>query len=477
MMRSMYSGVAGLRAHQTKMDVIGNNIANVNTVGFKSSNVRFEDVYYQTLQGATGSNEMAGTAGQNAMQVGLGSSVSSITTNITSQGAAQATNNPFDIMINGDAFFVVNQGGSNYFTKAGNFNVDGNGYLCNTSGALVMGWQVNNEGTAIDVNQVSSLHVMSPENLYAKPEATKEVYVTGNIDQKGFPKDGQHMNISFYDNMGNKFTAKMIATQNDTNKENYSVNITDIIDSNNKSIFVDEKEVAGSTEYSLNATSFSFGGIDYDISLNADGTVNCTPQKGNGVDLKFNASTGKFASVGTGEDVNKVNLMINSNTGANPFSAVGVNVDFSSITMFAASGKTSLETQMGDLNGKFAGKKVGNMAGVSIDASGKIYGAYDNGDTRLLGQIAVASFANPAGLEAIGGNLFAETQNSGEFDGIGKDPTTGGNSLSTGYLEMSNVDLSAEFTEMITTQRGFQANSRIITTSDSLLEELINLKR
>ena len=132
---------------------------------------------------------------------------------------------------------------------------------------------------------------------------------------------------------------------------------------------------------------------------------------------------------------------------------------------------------MGDLEGANAGKQVGEMTGLAIDASGKIYGKYDNGDSLLLGQIAVATFNNPAGLESVGGNLFSATLNSGDFDGIGQDPSTGGGSLSTGVLEMSNVDLAAQFTDMIVTQRGYQANSRIITTSDTLLEELINLKR
>ncbi len=148
--------------------------------------------------------------------------------------------------------------------------------------------------------------------------------------------------------------------------------------------------------------------------------------------------------------------------------------------MYATSGNSSLESQKGTLDSKGtigAGKQVGNMDGVSIDSSGKIYGKYDNGDSKLLGQIAVASFANPAGLEAVGDNMFAQTQNSGEFDGIGHDVSVGGGRFTTGVLEMSNVDLSQEFTDMITTQRGFQANSRIITTSDTLLEELINLKR
>jgi len=254
--------------------------------------------------------------------------------------------------------------------------------------------------------------------------------------------------------------------------------ITDIKDESGQSIFVTkEVDADGNVTYTNSAiTSFSFGGIDYSsIEVNeTDGKVS--------IDITdkpiitFNGSTGAFVSVGEGDAENpmtKLSLVINADP--DPFRQI--DIDFSSLTMYSTSGSSSLQAYRGDLNGLGAGKKVGNMTGVSIDASGRIYGKYDNGDSKLLGQIAVATFANPAGLEAVGNNMFAATQNSGDFDGIGKDPTTGGGSISTGVLEMSNVDLSQQFTDMITTQRGFQANSRIITTSDTLLEELINLKR
>ena len=141
------------------------------------------------------------------------------------------------------------------------------------------------------------------------------------------------------------------------------------------------------------------------------------------------------------------------------------------------SGKTTIEGSKGGLDNLGKGRTAGNMSGVSIDNAGKIYGVYDNGVSKLLGQVVVAKFANNSGLEAVGNSLFAESQNSGEFDGIGEDITMSGGKFNVGVLESSNVDLASEFTDMITTQRGFQANSRIITTSDTLLEELINLKR
>ncbi len=479
MMRSLFSGVSGLKVHQTKMDVIGNNISNVNTIGFKSSTVTFSDVLYQTTQGATGPNAATGSTGRNAMQIGLGSNVASITSQITAPGASQRTDNPFDVMIEGDGFFVVNKGGSNYFTKAGSFNVDAFGTLCTPTGAAVMGWQVDpNDATKTIADVVSPLNIMSPQNLYAEPEATTAVYVSGNIDSKDTQLTsgtGKMVNIGFFDNMGHSYTADMVIRQSDEATNLYGVALTDIKDADGQSIFVNKilDEETGNVTYEASAiTSFSFGEVEYQVDVSEDGTV--TIDTTDAPEIQFNGSTGAFVSVGDGTDPLK-SLTLSIEAAPNPFKEV--DVDFSSLTMYSTSGSSSLQATRGNLDGVGAGKKVGNMTGLSIDASGKIYGRYDNGDSRLLGQIAVATFSNPAGLEAVGNSMFAATQNSGDFDGIGQDPTQGGGGLTTGVLEMSNVDLSQQFTDMITTQRGFQANSRIITTSDTMLEELINLKR
>ena len=195
--------------------------------------------------------------------------------------------------------------------------------------------------------------------------------------------------------------------------------------------------------------------------------------------LKFNANDGSFAYVGnTGEVAQTLKLSALNRLYQNggPFS--DVNFNFSQTKNLDNGGTSTLGADRGDTSGTIGlGKKIGNMTGVSVDQNGKIYGSYDNGNTVLLGQIAVAQFANASGLEALGNNCYAETLNSGEFDGIGVEVNADGGSMTTGELEMSNVDLSKEFTEMITTQRGFQANSRIITVSDTMLEELVNLKR
>jgi flagellar hook protein FlgE len=479
MMRSLFSGVSGLKVHQTKMDVIGNNISNVNTIGFKASTVTFSDVFYQTTQSASGPNAATGTTGRNAMQIGLGSNVASVKAQMTTSGASQRTDNPFDVMIEGEGFFIVNSGGTNFFTKAGSFNVDSFGTLCTPSGASVMGWQVDmNDPTKTVADAVTPLNIMSPDNLYAEPEATTAAYISGNIDSKDTQissATGKMVNLTFYDNMGHGYTADLRVKQSEDATNVYSVSVTDIKDEDGQSIFVVKNvDDDGNVTYEPSAiTAFNLGDAEYQVEVDTDtGAVNI--DSADAPQLTFNGSTGAFVSIGDGTTPGK-SLSFAIQADPNPFKPI--DVDFSKITMYSSSGSSSLEANKGSLEGIGAGKQVGNMTGVSIDASGKIYGKYDNGDSRLLGQIAVATFSNPAGLEAVGNSMFAATQNSGDFDGIGQDPTQGGGSLTTGVLEMSNVDLSQQFTDMITTQRGFQANSRIITTSDTLLEELINLKR
>lgn len=342
-----------------------------------------------------------------------------------------------------------------------------------------MGWQVDpNDVTKTVADKVSPLTIMSPDNLYAEPEATTACYISGNIDSMDTQLDsdtGKMVNLTFYDSLGHGYTADMIIKRPEDadGTNNFGVQILDIKDETGLSIFAKaNKEDDGTITYTTSD-------IVTGISLNeSSGTVNLDDKTGkvnlsmDAIPLTFNAATGAFTGIGE-ENATTATLTITAENG--PFKAISI--DFSKITMYSSSGSSSLEATRGDLTGNGAGKQVGNMTGVSIDASGKIYGKYDNGDSRLLGQIAVASFANPAGLEAVGNSMYAATQNSGDFDGIGQDPTQGGGSLTTGVLEMSNVDLSQQFTDMITTQRGFQANSRIITTSDTLLEELINLKR
>ena len=547
MMRSMYSGVAGLKSHQTKMDVIGNNIANVNTVAYKSQSVTFSELMYQTTQSASGANATTGTAGINARQIGLGVKTGAINTNITSPGASQTTNNPFDIRITGDAFFVVSDGTDNYFTRDGSFYVDGKGNLAMTSnGYNVMGWQVDDTIGDVKPDTVSALRVMSPENLSYPPDATTKAYVSGIIDQNDTnvtSSSGKNLNLAFYDELGYSYTAKMVM-KNTSDEGVYTLQIGSIIDSSNDPIsitglnFGSSYEVNRETSLKLQdgynwdstgdkitdtagtvvfdasdgalsdeatwtalAKAYGYEGTTAvatfktlkigttsvgDILNNASGArtaagitsipsglTNVTATSltvDNAVSVKYDSNTGKFISAGGG---NSIDLLLSGIS--EKFS--DITVDFSTTTMYNNSGSSTIAATNGDTKGLGSGRKPGKMSGISIQDDGKIYASYDNGQSKLLGQIAVAEFANASGLEKEGDNLYKASQNSGDFDGKGVDIKSNSGYMTTGVLEMSNVDLSAEFTEMITTQRGFQANSRIITVSDTLLEELVNLKR
>lgn len=550
MMRSMYSGVSGLKTHQTKMDVIGNNIANVNTVGFKSSSVTFSEIMYQNLSGASGPNALTGTGGVNAKQIGLGVTTGSTSVNITGAGASQTTGRAFDIKLNdtnsATSFFIVSNGSGTQFTRAGSFYVDGAGNLCMTStGYNVMGWQVDPTTGDIRKDTVSALRVMSEKNMTSAPEATVNGRCEGVLDKNSTDvtsEAGQAMNLSFYDALGYSYVAKFAIKETNRDTGEYTVELTDILDSTNKSILDQTKydsvtgtydpdylgDIFGAVKsqtktytpragwttvdaanniFEYNATYYrydaaagnlvevadngggnyvqvpggttktlaeAFGVSPYATGITMTNGVVTANVSGANYTLKFNPDDGVFDYIGAnGQD--NVFLNLKDTLGGN---FENIDIDFTGTKWFDNGGSSTIGMDKGDVDGKTGtGKKLGDMIGVFVDTNGKIYGSYDNGNTILLGQIAVAQFANAMGLEKVGDNCYTTTLNSGEFDGIGVDITAGGGTMSTGMLEMSNVDLSSEFTEMITTQRGFQANSRIITVSDTLLEELINLKR
>ena len=568
MMRSLYSGVAGLKTHQTRMDVIGNNIANVNTTAYKSSSMTFSELMSQTTQKASGANATTGVGGTNAKQIGLGVKAGAINTAITTQGSAQSTGNPFDIMITGDNFFVVSNGSENFFTRDGSFYVDGAGNLAMTStGYNVMGWGVDKTTGNIKQDTVTALRIMSSANMTYPPEATTKANISGILDQNDkdvTSANGKTVNLNFFDARGYSYTAKFTFKQSGGDKTNeYSMELNKILDSTGKEIDISKlkfgnrsqqkmetkvtlntdaykwdgkvlktkdgtTEVAnladifnqdgslitpqddaaaqkqqkaldaiakaygyeGSTDEFLNLYITSTANKDKQLTIQdllgnmmAGKTTDVLPADGSAITMEgryfegttvvFNKDTGKLESVGG----STTNLNVNA-----AFSALGGNfsdftIDLSECTNYDNKGTSTIGATSGDLDGLGTGRRLGDMIGVSIQKDGMIYASYDNGMTKLLGQIATAAFANASGLEKEGDNLYSATLNSGEFDGIGVDITAGGGYMSPGQLEMSNVDLSSEFTEMITTQRGFQANSRIITVSDTLLEELTNLKR
>ncbi len=564
MMRSLYSGVAGLKTHQTKMDVIGNNIANVNTVSYKSQSVTFNTLLYQTTQAASGANAQTGLGGKNAKQIGLGSKTGAISTQIDTAGSAQTTNNPFDIMITGDSFFIVNNGTSNYFTRDGSFYVDGAGNLCMSStGYNVMGWQVDDKTQTIRQDRVSALKIMDASKMTYEAEATTQGYISGIVDANDSNINstaGKVISMLIYDNLGYQYSAKftMHAT---SNKSQYYMTLEDVLDANGNSIsstynkgihdlvkwggnmtvntndtvslssqaqkydgqgtinMKDPKAKGGPyaldkmngteiqdankavTGYTFTAATIATDkaaqtkdglyqmlknayGMDDDTidtisSMNLDlktGEITITQKNvKNSVVVNYDEGTGTFKSVGDGNTEGNTTVLDFDTDTMKAFS--DVTVDFTPSRQANNNKAATISATNGDTKGNYAGRKLGDMSGVTIGQDGKIYATYDNGCSRLLGQIAVANFANASGLSLEGDNLYAETQNSGAFDGVGSDITGNGGYMTTGELEMSNVDLSSEFTEMITTQRGFQANSRIITVSDTMLEELTNLKR
>ena len=550
MMRSMYSAVSGLKTHQTRMDVIGNNIANVNTVAFKSSSVTFSDILYQTTSNASGANATTGTGGVNAKQIGLGTTAAATKVSITSAGASETTGNPFDIRLtdkNSTNFFIVNNGSENVFTRSGSFYVDGSGNLCMSStGYTVMGWQVDETTGEIRKDTVSALRIMQEKNLTSAPEATTQATIAGVLDENDTDVKndaGRVMNLNFYDNLGYQYTAKFAIKATGTDGK-YTVELTSVLDSNNKNIIadLDKQQIAQIFgNYNANATLGQYGltkdytydkadqtyvdstgkkfkqsatdpivfeevgkptnkvsitdifsGITTTIANNVKNKTNnynvtFDAQTGHATltgeqtsyDLEFDTSSGKFKSIGGENPSVMLNMgalssgLINKNGNFQ-----NITVDFSQCLNYENGGKSTIGADAGAVDGTTGkGRKLGAMTGIFIDTNGRIYGTYDNGNTELLGQIAVAQFSNASGLEKVGESCYRTTLNSGEFDGIGVEISADGSSMTTGELEMSNVDLSSEFTSMITTQRGFQANSRVITTSDTLLEELVNLKR
>ena len=551
MMRSMYSAVSGLKTHQTRMDVIGNNIANVNTVAFKSSSVTFSDILYQTTSNASGANATTGTGGVNAKQIGLGTTAAATKVSITSAGASETTGNPFDIRLtdkNSTNFFIVNNGSENVFTRSGSFYVDGSGNLCMSStGYTVMGWQVDETTGEIRKDTVSALRIMQEKNLTSAPEATTQATIAGVLDENDTDVKndaGRVMNLNFYDNLGYQYTAKFAIKATGTDGK-YTVELTSVLDSNNKNIIadLDNQQIAQIFgNYNANATLGQYGltkdyeydsvsksytnkttGEKFPINNATDNSTTFVGNNGSQVsiteifsgitttianniknatnnykvafdaqtghatltgeqtsyDLEFDTSSGKFKSIGGENPSVMLNMgALSSGLINNNGNFQNITVDFSQCLNYENGGKSTIGADAGATDGKTGkGRKLGAMTGISIDTSGRIYGTYDNGNTELLGQIAVAQFSNASGLEKVGESCYRTTLNSGEFDGIGVEISADGSSMTTGELEMSNVDLSSEFTSMITTQRGFQANSRVITTSDTLLEELVNLKR
>lgn len=461
MMRSMFSGVSGLRTHQTKMDVIANNISNVNTVGFKSSRVTFNDVFSQTVSGASRANEETGRGGTNPMQIGLGVNVASIDKNMGT-GAAQRTDRALDVMINGDGFFIVGDNSGTYFTRAGAFSLDEQGFIAMPNGMKVYGWdtKVEADGT-ISIQKDKAMPIqITGDKEFATPKTTKNIALEGNLNtidsidptSTATPPVNKPItrSISFFDSTGNRYTTDIELTYTGpigTTGSRWTGKAA-LEGTPGKAYMYLNGDKNNKVEIDPAGLAFNF---EFDT-------------KGNLVGATSAATTTAAKSI-------QLTVALASGATLNPPATFGdgsgnITIDFSNLKQYGSS----------TTNAKFAskdGNAYGTLEGLSVGSDGIITGRYSNGDTKMIGQIPIAKFKNPAGLEGVGSNLFVPTSNSGEFDGIGVE--TG--DIMGGVLEMSNVDLSSEFTEMITTQRGFQASSRLITTSDEMLQELVNLKR
>ena len=389
MLRSLYSGISGLRAHQTMLDVTGNNIANVNTAGFKASSTQFQDTLSQMTQGA--SAPQGETGGSNPAQIGLGVRVAGVSTNFA-QGSSQSTGRATDMMISGDGFFVTSKGGQQLFTRAGSMTFDAASQLVSPDGGILQGWTADQNGVVDQGGAVGDI-TLNPNTMVAT--ATSKITLDGNLPSDATMPTSLQRVVKVYD--------------------------------------------ANGAESSVTLT-FSKSAAGWDVSDD------------NGVttlgSLAF--TSGKL------------------NPGPAIATTSGVALDLSKVSGYASMSSLTVSGQNGSAVGKLESFTLGN--------DGSLIGSFSNGTKQVLAKIALAKFTNPAGLEKAGGSSYVATANSGNVQlGAAGDPGIG--TLAGGSLEMSNVDLSQEFTNLIVAQRGFQANARIITTSDEVLQELGNLKR
>lgn len=582
MMRSLYAAISGLRNHQTKMDVIGNNIANVNTVGFKSGSVTFQDMLSQTLSGASSGSGNSG--GTNAMQVGLGVSVASINTNFT-DGSTQSTGVQTDLAITGQGFFVLGDALNQQYTRSGNFTFDALGNFVNGNGVKVLGWQGNSSGVVDTTGPIGGITVPVGSSMPAKVSST--LSVVGNLSSAANPYGTLAQRTAAAQANTDATTASGKAT---TASNSLAAVITALTtaassltaadaataqglantaktDADNavtaanaalatatpatlaaataaKAAAVQAQTDAGNLVTAINTLAAAGGQIaanataaqakagiattstgtaltaaknnveaavkavkdandkssDQPASLNVFDTQG-NAYKLNGTFEKTAAGTNLWtftpaATVtdGTGQVVANVTTSapitlsfdaygkLQTSTPATikidptggPYSGAGafsITPDFSTMTQYG----TDTTAKMDSSDGYTAGTLTAG-GGITIASDGTIVGTFTNGKKMNLGQVAMATFNNPGGLIKSGDSLYTSSSNSGQAQ-VGKAGTGGRGKLTPGSLEMSNVDLAQQFSDMIVTQRGFQANSKIITTDDSMLEELVNLKR
>lgn len=539
LIRSLNSGVSGLRAFQTKMDVIGNNIANVDTAGFKSSRVSFAEMMNERL-GRSGGGE---SAPQLNNQVGLGVRVASIDRDF-SQGAMQSTGIGTDLAIEGEGFFVVGEGGQNLMTRAGNFVFNKDGNLVDQAGHSVQGYNADQSGNILGGGTTSDIRIDFENAL--PPKQTEIVTLAGNLNastsktkvlqaQSGFSTTGggvatlgtdiNDLNQTITDLAdGDQISFDVVLNDGTTQTITHTFDSTtggtmgDMINDFNTQIGAGEGTLA-LVDGLMVLRSAQLGTSDLEISnvsVTGTGTMNFpgfqTTQEGETNTQTM--STTVYDELGrahslmlefTQTDVNEWEYSANfvdgqeitsGATGTVEFDELGQLTSDSSLNITFEPGNganaTSFEVQLGDsaqgtrftqYSGSNSAKVIkqdgytlGELVDVSIDGDGRVQGIYDNGNSMVLAQLALARVQNQSGMEMVGSGLFRATSAAGEvfIDTAGNFAET---SINSGSLEGSNVDLAKEFTEMITSQRAYQSNARVISTSDEMLMEAVNLKR
>jgi flagellar hook protein FlgE len=419
----MFSSVSGLRAHQLMMDVIGNNIANVNTAGFKTSSVVFQDLLSQVVRGAA--SPQATLGGVNPAQVGLGVRVGGVATSFA-QGASQLTNRPTDMSILGDGFFVLSMAGETVYSRLGSFTFDNDGRLTGPTGALVQGWNaINGE---IDTNAtIESLEF--PLGRILPPTQATSIRIGGNIPSESAVGTAVTSSITMYDAQGTAVPTTFVFTKTALNTWSLEVSA---LDSTGASVVADE--------------------YDPPISVSFDPVTGLPTTAFPNIDAEdFGTALGRYFAPGSELEIDP-----------------GTENDGDALRQFAGTNSFAGISQ--------DGSQVGFLRSFSVGENGVVTGLFSNGKVQQLAQIAVAIFANPGGLEKAGDSAYRQTLNSG-LPQVGGAATGGRGNLSGGTLEMSNVDLAQEFSQLIVSQRGFQANSRVISAADEILQDLVNLRR
>jgi flagellar hook protein FlgE len=408
MMRSMFTAIGALQLHQEYMDTVADNLANVNTTGFKSNRFSFESQIAQLMQ--TGSAPTATLGGVDPTQIGLGVSTGATVTNFA-QGSLQATGRPSDIAIQGDGFFIYRDGAQNFYSRDGSVSMDAAGFLVNnSSGMRLQGWQTS--GSAAVNTGLPLGDIQIPLNA-SLARATTAVTLNGNLDATSASGSaGAYTStMGVYDSLGVLHNVAITFTPQGSGVWNWAA-------------------TSGSASTAVGSGSVTF-----------DATGQYSTSSGS---LTFpGALTGSAAPL-------------------------TVTPNLSALTQLATGNSVAMSSQ--------DGVAAGNLTGFSvISSTGEIYGTYSNGLQQRIGQLALANFNNPSGLDRVGQNNYAAGLNSGAAS-VGLANTGGRGTLVSGYVEGSNVDMSQEFTNMILAERGFQASSRVITTSDEMLQELVNLK-